>query len=502
MEKNESIAAFIEGIENLPTLPGIAMRILEEVQKDDPNVNELSQILSTDPPLSAKILKLVNSSFYNRPSRIMSVHHAINMLGIAMVKNLALSFSLVNDYKNKKSKGFDYACFWKNSLIGAVSSELITQRLDTKLLENAFFMGLLQDIGTLTLGHCMSKQYDQLLLEMDHTTPCIYVAENRIFGHNHQEIGEYLMKSWGLPESMCIPIGFHHNPENLESNQSEIQILTRILHLSSLFIELFNSDSKGLILYLLKHKIKSYGFTDCIDVDLIAEETHQKTRQVFPIFEIQLNRDEEYAQILQIAKMELSKISTGMISNLLEQRNEIQMLKQQVARDSMTDLYNHNHFMETLKREMSRAERYNNPLSLIMADIDKFKAINDTFGHIVGDRAIKAVAGCLKTELRESDRIARYGGDEFAIILPETEINEALRVAERIRQSVDGLRIKYDDNFLNLTMSFGIFSYGLDEKITPDESIRRADVALYQAKKRGRNQCCMFFKERESVRKR
>ena len=109
------------------------------------------------------------------------------------------------------------------------------------------------------------------------------------------------------------------------------------------------------------------------------------------------------------------------------------MLKQQVVRDSMTHLINHQHFLELLAREVSRAERYNHPLSLIMADIDHFKAINDDFGHLAGDRVIKAVAGCLQQEIRESDHVARYGGEEFAIILPDTQIQDAYIVAERIR---------------------------------------------------------------------
>jgi diguanylate cyclase (GGDEF)-like protein len=495
MANKKSIAGFINSIENLPTLPGIAMRILEAVQKEEPNIDKISDIFSTDPPLSAKVLKLVNSSFYNLPSKIISVHHAIKMLGIDMVKNLALSFSVVKNYQSKKSNTFDYTCFWKNSLIGALSAKLLTEKLSPKLIDDAFFTGLLQDIGILTLGHCLPKQYSLLLSEMDQSASVSHVAEDCIFGHNHQEIGEHLMKSWGLPETLYIPVGAHHNPENLVSTHFDIQMLTKILHLSSLFIELFNSKSGGLNLWLLNHKIKSYGFKDHIVVDQIAEEIHLKTRQVFPIFEIELENDDAHAQILQVAKEELSKLSADMISNLLAQKNEIEMLKKQVSRDGMTHLYNHHHFREILQREISRAERYKNPLSLIMADIDDFKAINDTFGHIVGDRVIKTVAGCLKQELRQSDYVARYGGEEFAVILPETEINGGSQVAERIREAIDSLRINHEDNSIHVTMSFGIFSLHPGEKISLDELIKKADSALYQAKNQGKNQCCVFTKD-------
>ena len=158
----------------------------------------------------------------------------------------------------------------------------------------------------------------------------------------------------------------------------------------------------------------------------------------------------------------------------------------------MTNLYNHQCFRELLQQELSRSERYGHPVSVIFADIDHFKSINDTCGHLAGDKVIITIAGCLKNELRDSDQIARYGGEEFAIILPETEKMTAIAVAERLREAIDTLRIIHEDNYIQPSMSFGIASLRLGEKVSYDDLIKRADSALYQAKRQGRNRCCAY----------
>ena len=224
----------------------------------------------------------------------------------------------------------------------------------------------------------------------------------------------------------------------------------------------------------------------------MGQDVNQQALDMFPIFEIEFKDETDYAKLLETAKAELINLSTELVNDLLDQRQENNLLRQQVERDSMTNLYNHQRFRELLLQELLRSERYAHPLSIIFADIDDFKSVNDTFGHLAGDKAIKAIAGCLKNELRDSDHVARYGGEEFAIILPETEKEGAWNLAERLRKKIESLGISHENNHIHSTISLGTASLKLGEKVSLDELIKRADNALYQAKKQGRNRCCAF----------
>jgi diguanylate cyclase (GGDEF)-like protein len=242
----------------------------------------------------------------------------------------------------------------------------------------------------------------------------------------------------------------------------------------------------------IENQAKRYGFDQKVDIHNIAKAIHQQAADTFPIFDIEFKNQSEYTQLLETAKTELTNLSTSLINDILDQRQENSLLRKQVVRDSMTNLFNHQHFRELLAQELSRSERYNNPLSLIFSDIDNFKSINDTYGHLAGDHVIKAIAGCLRKELRESDLISRYGGEEFAIILPETEKEGAMQVAERLRKAIGSLIVFHDDKYIQATMSFGIVANDPSDKTSLDETIKKADIALYEAKAQGRDCWCVF----------
>ncbi len=154
--------------------------------------------------------------------------------------------------------------------------------------------------------------------------------------------------------------------------------------------------------------------------------------------------------------------------------------------DGLTQIFNKRYFLETLEREMGRAQRYRRDLSLIMFDIDHFKRINDTYGHLAGDYVLKHLALVLKGRIRREDILARYGGEEFAIILPEIDNYNTIQTGEKIRRIIERAAFRFEDADIPVTISVGVAS------LTPDVHdidtfIRVADDFLYQAKNSGRN---------------
>jgi diguanylate cyclase (GGDEF)-like protein len=168
--------------------------------------------------------------------------------------------------------------------------------------------------------------------------------------------------------------------------------------------------------------------------------------------------------------------------------------KRMAITDGLTRIYNHRFFQELLEKEFKRSNRYKSFFSLIMLDIDFFKRINDTYGHLFGDEILKEMAALFKGCLRNIDILARYGGEEFAILLPETELESATQTAERIRQAVEAHDFAASSgNPVKVTVSQGVTSYPSPGIESRSDILAKADAALYEAKEAGRN--CVRVKE-------
>lgn len=180
------------------------------------------------------------------------------------------------------------------------------------------------------------------------------------------------------------------------------------------------------------------------------------------------------------------------IENLLELneflKNRCTIFEKLSMIDPLTEVYNKQKFQKILEKEVERADRYDEPLSLIIFDIDNFKKINDTYGHLIGDNILKKVIKNIKENIRKVDFISRIGGDEFTIIAPNTDLLHAYNLAQKLKKELDNLDIKEIDE--KITCSFGIAQYKNGENV--NDFFKRADSALYMSKKEGKNRISLI----------
>jgi len=178
--------------------------------------------------------------------------------------------------------------------------------------------------------------------------------------------------------------------------------------------------------------------------------------------------------------------TAALLGIALRNAQVVQELREHSLRDGLTGCFNRTHALDVLDVELRRARRSHLPVSLIMFDLDHFKDVNDRYGHLCGDAVLAAVGSRMKDVLRGSDLKCRYGGEEFLVLLPETPIEGAKRVADTLRRELADLPIHWKDETLNITASFGV-AMGLPAEIDCEAIISRADAALYRAKEQGRN---------------
>jgi two-component system cell cycle response regulator len=165
-------------------------------------------------------------------------------------------------------------------------------------------------------------------------------------------------------------------------------------------------------------------------------------------------------------------------------------LWEMAVNDSLTGLHVRRYFMVRFQEEVSRTERYEKTLSVVMADLDYFKAVNDTFGHTAGDQVLKAVGEYLHESIRDVDSVGRYGGEEFVMLLPETDKADAHLLSERLRKGIAAMEL---GNLPKITISMGVATFPEDGR-TADELLQKADAALYAAKNKGRNRVVGYTK--------
>jgi HD-like signal output (HDOD) protein len=214
MQEKERLLSIIQTyISRMPSLPITVSKILQICNDPKTSPADLNQVISLDPVLMGRVMKLINSAYYSLPNQITSLVRAIIMLGINTVKNLALSTAVLGNLSAKKNfQALNIDGFWRHSLCVGVTAKLLAakRKKDTKQLEEYFVAGLLHDIGKIPLNNKLSAEYVEALTITDRDHLPLYVVEERITGVNHCEVGRLIIKNWNLGPVMEDAVFFHH----------------------------------------------------------------------------------------------------------------------------------------------------------------------------------------------------------------------------------------------------------------------------------------------------
>lgn len=480
---------------NLPTPPGIAMQIVELGRDPDVNLTSLARVLARDPALASRVLRASNSALFAQRRRSENLRQALVVIGLNATMTLALSFSLAETLSDGDASRAVVKLVWRRAMISATASRLLGQRLHYPDLEELFLAALLQDIGILALDAALPDIYRPLISRAgDHDS--LLRLEREELGADHGEAGTWLMSHWGLPERLASIASATHDPDSPRLSR-DVQPFANCVAVAGKIADMFVSDDPAA------------STNECIDaasrhlnlghqvIEPILESLGEILPEVEALYETDIMSERMAAGVIDQAREILAARNLNLIHQVAEQQHKVQEmerttqhLRETASRDALTGLYNRGRFDEVLAAEFQLATENGWPLTLGFIDLDHFKTVNDTHGHLAGDALLAHLAKLFEKHLREHDLVMRYGGDEFVALLPGTGLERAIKVFDRLRDSVASeVHEGSGGTKFRTTVSIGLAAHmdGNRRLGSPVELVRAADRALYEAKGSGRD---------------
>ncbi|MET0549835.1 MAG: GGDEF domain-containing protein [Xanthomonas sp.] len=481
------LEAILSHSRDLPSPPGIALRIIELAQDADVDLAATADAIAMDMALSARMLRIANSPLYASRRRIDNLGQALTMLGLNAALSLALGFSMVQSLRGDASGPQER--LWRRSVLAALASRLLGQAAGLRKHEELMLAGLLQDMGALALLHVCRDQYAALLQDAAGDAQRLSALEREHLGADRAEVGAWLARKWKLPGYLQRSIA---NGSDAEASEP-FDICVR---LSGPIADIWLSeDTEAARTHAMQRAYRDLQL-DSRRFDEVIGHIAEALPSVSPIFDVRIAQPERVDAIISHARelMVLRNLRDVQEANRVRQRADeyeqhARRLAEQASRDALTGVFNRHQLDTLLQQQFELANRHDWPLSVAFIDLDDFKKINDAHGHLVGDQVLRAFAQALQPLVRNSDIVARFGGEEFLVLLPNTGEEAALGVMRRILTEIAQRPMtETKQGPLHISFSAGVATQGGRERFnSAQELLQAADDMLYSAKHGGRN---------------
>lgn len=478
---------------NLPSLPAVALKIIEASKDPDISLHEVSKIISSDPAISAKLLKVANSPAYSQRRSLNNLREALTLLGFNASLTIALSFSLYHTLEGESDKNEE---FWKRSILAASIARLLGARLRVNRLEDLYLASLLQDIGMLVIECLKEPGYkNDNSQKLKHSERAL--LEKELLGVEHSQIGAWLLSSWGLPDYLVQSVLFSHSlniPDTAQDQTSDY--FHYCLNLSGSLADVWVDENPSELMLSILNVLKSVFDFNEEEMNELIIDIDNTLPEISEMFQVQIVSGDEREKVLCEARDLLLDRSIHTIKQSEDDRryidsitNRVEQIEKASRIDHLTKAYNRQHIDQLLEVEFEEANINKWPLSLAFIDVDDFKQINDTFGHLVGDELLKSISEFLSSNIRETDILARYGGDEFLLMLPGTTSDIAKTTLERLLSLYEkDVTLTSKGVEITATVSVGLTTH-MDKNDFNNlkEFMTTADESLYKAKAMGKN---------------
>ncbi|HXX93190.1 MAG TPA: HDOD domain-containing protein [Planctomycetota bacterium] len=270
VQVHERVRKLVERVQGLPTLPSMLNNINQMILNPKTSAKEVAQVISSDPALTSKVLRVVNSSFYGFPNRITTITHAIVILGFNTIKSIVLSSTIFDVFRRTVKPGdFDRTEFWKHSIGCGAAAKVIGRRLNYPMLEELFIAGLLHDVGKIVLDQFIPDKFVEVLNLVRSRDILIAEAEAQILGATHADVGAWLFEKWNLSKGLVETTRCHHNP----ALASDSPKFAEIIHVSDILVRAirFGNGGDNKIPALQEGAWKSLGLQESELDDLLSQ---------------------------------------------------------------------------------------------------------------------------------------------------------------------------------------------------------------------------------------
>jgi len=456
--------------------------------RENVGLGELAQLAATDPAFALRVLAFVNSPALGLRRKIDDVQQATNLLGVRGMRTLGLSLAVTS----LSQLGEGSELLLANCLRRAIVARELAVLLKSKDADLYFTAGLLLDAGLLASA---KRDLDRAIYIAG--APAMYrVVHERVAGFvPHPQLGAEIAENYGLGQELRDALAKHHDNQIPQEPFAHVAWVTercaavfeggdpgnhrKVAEAAMAGLNLTPQQLDQLVVRVPAMVTELAGALDRnVGDQLELDELHQRAHEQL----IALN--EHYEGIVRSLE-ELLERKDALERELRDANRALEHL---ASTDELTGIANRRATEEGLRRDLARADRDSTPLSVVIIDIDHFKAVNDTWGHAAGDAVLSAVGKLLTGSLRTSDVAGRWGGEEFLCILPNTDSVGASVVAERLRTSLPEMAVLGPTQPVRVTASFGIATVrGPGCRGAGEELVRQADGALYTAKEQGRN---------------